>query len=244
MINGLSRDNPFSFGACYSEAWKAFSGWWLPLCLLSGILVVGRIIPKLIMMSKSSELFATVMSFLTAFSSGNADKMLHANREMMILLMEVMRKVLVGACLFLPVAALIGTLLLLYANRAVKNEKDKRPTRQILSTAFWRVVMSFFKIIGFLFFILPGVVLYIRLLFVPFYMLEYKRSFLDSMKLSWKQTGPYFWELTAVIITNALIQSAAGLTVVGLIPVCGFTNTVRATAFRQTLPEEFRGDPV
>ena len=93
-------------------------------------------------------------------------------------------------------------------------------------------MISIIKIIPFLFFILPGIYIYVKLLFVSLIMLEKKCTARAAVKLSWKMTDGHFWELFFLVFINSGIQLAALTTILGEIPATGFVNTARAAAFR------------
>jgi hypothetical protein len=134
---------------------------------------------------------------------------------------------------FLPVIAILTVILLMYANWAAKNKKEKRkPVHSIVYITFVNIVVVFVIAIAFVFLIVPGLYLYIKLLFVSLVMLEAKKGGIDAIKLSWRMTSGNFWPLFALMALNTLLQAALTITIIGVIPATGFANTARAAAFR------------
>jgi len=90
-------------------------------------------------------------------------------------------------------------------------------------------------VVPFFLFIVPGIYIYVRLFFVSLVMIESKCGAREAAVTSWRMTGGHnFWPLTILLMMNVGVNAVAGVTVIGLVPSVGFTNTARAHAF-QTL---------
>ena len=127
----------------------------------------------------------------------------------------------------------------MYANWAVKDRRDAgRPFLFIVYIAVVHVLLAIGKLSAFFFLIVPGVYLYVKLLFVSLIMLEQKKGALSAIKTSWMMTSGNFWRLFLLVVINALIQFVAVITIVGVIPATGFVNTARAAAFRMLLRQD------
>ena len=223
---------------CYGLAWRSFAKWWIPLCLISGIIVVFQVVPRIHLRADVDELKTTTLSLVTALLENDQAALERMSPTMIAQTTVVMRKrAIIALCLF-PFVALLTVVLLMYANWAVKN---KRGERQSLTTlvyvAFVHVTLAIAKLLAFLFFFLPGAYLYIKLLFVSLIMLEEKEGAGAAMRISWQMTRGNFWKLFLLVLGNTGIQLLALPTIIGEVPATGFANTARAAAFRMIWEE-------
>ncbi|MFC1451805.1 hypothetical protein ACFLSJ_00500 [Verrucomicrobiota bacterium] len=227
-----------SLTACYALAWRSFSKWWIPLCLISGIIIVFQIIPRVLVRSDMDDLSTTAREIVTAFSENDLQALEEMSAKMVAQTGTLMRKLITfGFCVF-PFVALFTIALLMYANRAVKDRQEpNRPVSSVVYIALVHVVLAIGKLLAFLFFLFPGVYLYVRLLFVSLIMLEEKRGAGAAIKQSWQMTRGNFWILFLLVLVNTGIQLLLLPTVIGEIPATGFVNTARAAAFRMILEE-------
>ena len=223
---------------CYALAWKSFAKWWIPLCVISGIIVVFQIIPRIVLRADMNELRITTRSVVTAVWDGDYAELEEISPKVAAQTGILMRRVTTyGLCLF-PLVALLTVVLLMYANWAVRNRQDKRRSvSNLVYIAFVHVMLAIAKLLAFLFFFLPGAYLYIKLLFVSLIMLEEKKGARAAMRISWQMTRGNFWELFLLVLMNTGIQMLALPTIIGEIPVTGFANTARAAAFRMIWEE-------
>jgi len=225
--------------SCYALAWKSFSRWWIPLCLISGIIVVFHIIPRTFVSTDVNEFKATARTFVTAFAGNDLQKLDEVTPELAAQSNRLMRKVIrIGLCIF-PFVSLLTVSLLMYANRAVKNRQTTRKTPFLTLTyiAIIHVLLAIGKMLAFLCFVVPGAYLYIKLLFVSLIMLEEKKGAVAAIKASWQMTEGNFWRLFLLIFINGGIQVIVLPTIIGTIPLTGFTNTARAAAFQMLQAE-------
>lgn len=228
----------FNVIGCYALAWRSFSKWWIPLCLISGIIVVFQIIPRILISADTDELRITARSFMTAFSENDRDKLEEISPKVAAQTGVLIRKLIRFGVYVFPLIALFTIILLMYANWAVKNRQERRrPVSTLVYIAFIHVVLAVGKLLAFFFFFLPGAYLYIKLLFVSLIMLEEKKGAVAAIKISWQMTKGNFWKLFLLMLMNTGIQLLALPTIIGEIPVTGFANTARAAAFRMIWEE-------
>ncbi len=228
----------FNIIGCYALAWRSFSKWWIPLCLISGIIVVFQIVPRILTRADTNEFMITASSFITAVSENDLDKLEQMSPKMAeqtgILISKLVR---LGMYVF-PLIAFLTVILLMYANWAVKNTHERRKrVSTLVYIAFVHVVLAVGKLLAFCFCFLPGVYLYIKLLFVSLIMLEEKKGARAAIKISWQMTNGNFWKLFLIVLINTGSQLLALPTIIGTIPVTGFINTARAAAFRMIWEE-------
>jgi len=222
----------FSVGACYALAWRSFSKWWIPLCLISGIIVVLQIVPHLLVRSEVNELKVAAYTLATAVSQNDADKVQEISSKLAEAGTLANKLASFALCLF-PLIGLLTVILLMYANWAVRDRHERRrPLAALLYIALVHVVLAIGKLAAFLFCFVPGAYLYIKLLFVSLTMLEEKKGAAAAIVISWRMTRGNFWRLFLLILMNTGIQILAAPTIIGAIPATGFANTARAAAFR------------
>jgi len=227
-----------SVTTCYVLAWRSFSKWWISLCLISGIIVVFQIIPRVVVRTDVNELSTTAHRFMTALSQNDLRTLEEIFPELVAQTGRLMRKLIRFGFYVVPLVALFSVALLMYANRAVKNRQEPTtPLSSLLYIALVHVVLAIAKLLAVFFFVLPGVYLYIKLLFVSLIMLEERRGARVAIQESWQMTRGNFWELLLLVLMNAGVQLLALPTVIGEIPATGFVNTARAAAFRMIREE-------
>lgn len=239
----MNTKNLFSIKECYTQAWIAFSKWWIPLCLLSGIIFLFGWLPKLFVRVESAQITSSIVEFINILQQGSADEVAFAIAQTNDLIFIYVIKLLRLSLYILPVVALLTVVLYGISIMAVNNRRIRYSFATIVKVTFFQFIIAPVKIL-LLFFVFPlGVFIYIKLFFVTFLMLEQNRSFGKAIKESWAMTTGYFWSLVGVVCINSVLQVGMGLTVIGIIPCNGFTSTVRAIAFKglqqdPTLSEE------
>ena len=238
LASVVRQSMKFNIIGCYALAWRSFSKWWIPLCLISGIIVVFQIVPRILTRADMNEFRITAGSFITAVSENDLDKLEQMSPKMAeqtgILISKLVR---LGMYVF-PLIAFLTVILLMYANWAVKNTHERRKrVSTLVYIAFVHVVLAVGKLLAFCFCFFPGVYLYIKLLFVSLIMLEEKKGARAAIKISWQMTNGNFWKLFLIVLVNTGSQLLALPTIIGAIPVTGFVNTARAAAFRMIWEE-------
>ncbi|MGB2824400.1 MAG: hypothetical protein WBF17_25720 [Phycisphaerae bacterium] len=222
-----------SVGACYALAWRSFSKWWIPLCLISGVIVVFQLVPQLLVRSDVNELQVAAYTLATAVSQNDAAKVQEISSKLTAQMAELAHKLARLALLTFPLIGLLTVVLLMYANWAVRDRHERRrPLAVLMYIALVHVVLAIGKLAAFLFCFVPGAYLYIKLLFVSLIMLEEKKGAAEAIAISWRMTRGNFWRLFLLILMNTGIQMLSVPTIIGAIPATGFANTARAAAFR------------
>jgi hypothetical protein len=235
----LRQNMKLSIVACYALAWKSFSKWWISLCLISGGIFVFQIIPQVVVRPEVNELNATAQQLAGALLQNDMNALEEIVPRLAGQTGMLMRKTLRFGVYVFPLVALLTVALLMYANRAVKNRKEPNTPLLTLSyIALVHVVLAVGKLLAFFFFVLPGVYLYIKLLFVSLVMLEEKKSARAAIQQSWRLTRGNFWELLLLVLMNTGVQLLVLPTVIGEIPATGFVNTARAAAYRMIREED------
>jgi hypothetical protein len=218
---------------CYALAWRSFSKWWIPLCLISGFVVVFQLAPRFLVNAELHELSASTLVFMNAAFEGNDAELLRVAPEVSEQSLALLRKLGTFGLVVFPSVAFLTIILLMNANWAVEDKRgEKRPFFNLAYIAFVHVLMAICKLMAFLIILPLGAYVYIKLLFVSLIMLEEKKGATDAMRISWQMTDGNFWRLFLLMSMNTVIQTVSMPTIIGAIPVTGFANTARAAAFR------------
>ena len=227
-----------NIGRCYALAWKSFAKWWIPLCLISGIIFVFEITPWILVRADMDEWKITVRSSLTAVAKNDLDRLDEISSKIRAQTFKLLGKFARLGLYIFPLVAFLTVILLMYANWAAKNRKEKRRSlAMLIYIAIIHVMLAIGKLLAFFLFVFPGVYLYVKLFFVSLVMLEGGKGAGEAIKISWQMTKGNYWELFLVIVMNTGIQLLLLPTVIGIIPATGFVNTVRAAAFHMIREE-------
>lgn len=229
----MSVRTKLSVTDCYALAWRSFSKWWIPLCLISGVLLVCQVVPRIVTRTETSGLKASVREVIAAVQAGDIDTVARLSERVSSQAFAMVQRVLALATYALPAVALVTVVLLMVANWAVRDERGKRPpAARLVIIAVVHVVLAVVKALVFVIMFPLGVYIYIKLLFVSLIMLEEKSRAVDAIRASWRMTEGHFWRLLLLVLMNIGLQVLALPTVIGEIPVTGFANTARAAAYR------------
>jgi len=132
---------------CYVLAWRSFSKWWIPLCVISGIVVVFQIVPRILVRADVNELGATTRSLVTAVLQNDLAESEEISAEVAAQTGVLMRKLTTYGLYLFPIVALLTIILLMYANWAVKNRQEARgPLPTLVYIAFVHVMLAIAKL--------------------------------------------------------------------------------------------------
>ncbi len=221
----------FTLRACYSNAWKAFAKWWLPLCLLAGILMLLQIGPKQLAKVESSAMGQTLAQIVTALEQDTLDQAETLVYELNETMLAYAEKLMVFMLYAAPFVALIAVFLICTSLMAVKDRRTRYSPWRIVLVSLMHMILAFVKVL-LLFLLLPlGLFIYVKLFFVSLLMLEKGHSPAEAIKESWHMTDGNFWPLLGMVAINGTFQLAMAPTIIGLVPATGFANTARAAAY-------------
>jgi hypothetical protein len=237
-----AKQKKLSFFACYESAWTAFRKWWIPLCLISGLLFVFQLIPRTVVQAEKSELSAAISTIVAAAQANDVDAMLSAEEQMLEVGMEYAQKMGKFTVALFPLVAVVTVLLLIYANAAMNDFRKKQTTGRILYISAVHVLLAVIKGAAMVLVFPLGIYLYIKWLFVSFVLLEEEASLGEAIRRSAALTKGNFFPLLGLVVLNGVIQLISLPTLIGIIPATGFVNTVRAAAY-VSLRDGFRQAP-
>ncbi len=92
------------------------------------------------------------------------------------------------------------------------------------STKYWNVVLAGFlvtiiSIVGFIMLIIPGIIVVVRLVFVPYLVMDRQMKALEAIDESWKMTKGYFWTIFFTGLLSIFIGLAGILMlIIGIFP--------------------------
>jgi len=217
----------------YKLAWKSFKKWWIPLCLVSFIIFVFEIIPRIIVSSEFQQFEITAEKLIHALIQNDAEQIKLYTLQAQYKTGLILNKTIQSSAIVFPFIALATVILLMIANWATQGrKKQSKPVLSLLYIAGVHIILACIKLFAFFLFIIPGVYIYVKLLFVSLLMLEKDINAWEAVKKSWVMTKGYFAYLFFLIVLNSIIQFILLFSVVGIIPATGFVNTARAAAFR------------
>lgn len=234
--------NTFSLLECYAVAWRAFRKWWIPLCLISGFILIFEITPRIMLAADKTDLVQRFSESIGPLMTAASEQDLETQDALVMGLLEPLSNYLAGTLKWLavvaPFVAVLTIILLMWANAAVKDHRERNTIGRTLYVTVVHVFLSLVKMTAFLFLLVPGFFIYVRLLFVSLIMLEDKTcGMLEAIRRSWAMTEGNFWPLLGLFVINSTSQMVMALTVIGVIPVTGFANTARAAAFQMLKPK-------
>lgn len=221
---------------CYKLAWKSFSKWWIPLTLISFFVVFFQILPQILSMGELSSFKKDTIEIFVAIFNSDADKLETLSASIVDKSQSISVNFMKMGTILFPLTALLSIVLIMQANLAVKDtNKRERTFFELIYISVVHVVLAIVKLFAFFLFVIPGVFLYIKLLFVSLVMLEEKEGVWTAIKKSWQLTEGNFWPLLTLVVLNTSVQGMVVPTIIGAIPATAFVNTARASAYRQLL---------
>lgn len=227
----MNAPQSLSIKSCYSKAWTSFAKWWIPLCVIAGILVVFQWIPKQLAQTESTAMHQSLSDITAAFDQGDYSQLGALTEQLTVTVLDYAQRVLVFSLYATPFALLLTVLLIATSLMAARNRRIKFSSGRLASVALAHLVFAFVKMLLLLLLLPLGLFVYIKLFFVSLLMLEEGATPVAAAKESWRMTSGNFWPLFGLVAINSLLQLALIPTVIGLIPATGFANTARAGAF-------------
>lgn len=228
----------FSLKSCYAKAWKAFSKWWIPICLVASGLIVFELGPKQLAKVESTAVGETIIQFIDAVEQDNLARAEDLFSELIKTGMAYAKTIMIFSLYATPVVAILTITLLCISIMAVRGQRIRYSPWRILFVALVNTFMAFAKILLLLLFFPLGIYLYIKLYFVSLAMVEERQGLRGAIQQSWNLSAGHFWPLLGMVVLNSILQFAMVPTLVGLIPATGFATTVRAAAFSMLRSDE------
>jgi len=225
----MNDASSFSIETCYAAAWKSFSKWWIPLCLLAAFLLFFHWLPRhFSSSSEEAQQFAQTLADLS--STGGATALEAHLPEVMESLSAYVQKWVKLSLMATPFVALLGVLIIATSLMAVRDQRCPLAPLRLLGVSVFQLLLSVVKMLLLIAIFPLGLFVYIKLYFATLFMLDGEPP-LEAISKSWKITTGHFGGLFLLLFLNTLIQFFAGITVIGFLPATGFVATARATAF-------------
>lgn len=237
---------------CVKKAAKAFKGWWIPLCLVSGVILFSQTwIPHWLLGQHVSDL----KPYLTAYEECKskcfeeptriADHVIDFEFEIYELsqdpgiqsaIKEIFIKLFTVIFILFFVVLFLNLLLILLAKASTQVKKERTLKKNMRNSPFLFLsytILSIVKIAPWFFCVLPGVYLYVRLFFTGFIITEESSSPFTAMRKSWKMTEGNFGRLCVIFLIAFAIDIFSLMTIIAFIPGTSFKYTLRAAAYQQ-----------
>ncbi|MFO7889658.1 MAG: hypothetical protein R6V04_04890 [bacterium] len=220
----------------YKLAWRSFKKWWIPICIVSLFIFVFEIIPRILVSSEFQSFNTTATQLTSAIIQNDTEQIKLLSITIQYKIRIILNRIMQTTAIVFPFIALATVILLMIANWATKDKKGKgKSVLSLIYIACVHILLACIKFFAFLLFIIPGVYIYVKLLFVSLVMLEEDLNAWEAVKKSWNMTHGYFVSLFLLVALNSIIQCILLFTIIGIIPGTGYVNTVRASAFRLIL---------
>jgi hypothetical protein len=99
--------------------------------------------------------------------------------------------------------------------KATSNEKPSivdlfRPFKRFITVFFSAILLVIILFFGFLFLIIPGIYLLIRLGFVPYLVMDRNAGVIEAIEDSWKITKGHFWDIFLMGFINFILTVVIG----------------------------------
>jgi hypothetical protein len=227
----MNEPTSFSLRNCYFVAWKSFSKWWLPICLIAGGMMVFNWLPKLLSAVESSEMRSLLVEGLGAVRQVDVVRMDFIYAELVDAFVAFTFKLLLFSLYAMPFAALLTVLLYCFSLIAVKDRRRRYSVKNVVRVTFFQFALALVKVLTILVFPPFGFYVYVKLLFVSLLMLEEGSCAQTAVQESWAMTRGRFWPLLGLVFINGGLQLMMAPTVIGVIPALGVANTARAAAY-------------
>lgn len=243
-----------SIAAAFKEAWKGFKGWWIPLCLVSAIILLSQSwlpkyalgkIPELKVFEEYKREWRDYNRLLKAGYNPRAAREFfwaRVNRisnkpETKEAFYAIILKVMVFFGGLILLVSILNVIIILFSKFSVSEKKEsfKDNAGKPLTLTPSYLLLTIIKLIGFCCFIIPGIYLYIKLYFTGFIITEESANPFTAMKKSWQLTEGIFWPTLLVFLITLLIDLLSMITVIGFIPGNSFKYTLRASLYKQAL---------
>jgi hypothetical protein len=112
-----------------------------------------------------------------------------------------------------------------FLKAARKEEYKIKNMFAVFNRNYWNAVLAgflsaVFIILGFIFFIIPGIIVLIRLAFVKYLIIDKKMKAWDAIATSWNMTRVYSWTIFAMgLIAIPLIIAGLICLIIGIFPI-------------------------
>jgi hypothetical protein len=267
--NNLSLEP--SLALAWQSAWKGFKGWWIPLCVISFFLLMTQswIPNKIVKGLPELTVFEYPLQELrllevsSALNQSSLDMQLVSQQvdeamdrvvvyfmsdEVLKQLLSLFYKIVVVFVLASFLAIFIHLVLILFS-RVACDDSTGLVLRERFRVAFGKapklflsyLTLGVIKVVPWFFLIVPGVVVYIRLYFTGFIILEESANPFKASQRSWQLTRGHFGIILLVFLLTVLLDFVGVVTAgVGLIPGTSVKYTLRASMYNQLLELDLR----
>lgn len=235
--------------AAFSEAWKGFKGWWIPLCIVSAILLFSQEwLPTLVI--KEFEEATVIDSFIQEYETlsnriQSGYNPLHATTNFMdnIVILNAQpetktlyKKIMIFFAILLLCVCSLHVIIILMSKFSVSKNKEKitkhagKPLILLPSYLLLSIIKVPCMIIP-----IPGWFFYVKLYFTGFIITEKSANPFTAMAKSWKMTNGIFWPTFFIFFITLAIDFLSLITIIGFIPGTSFKYTLRASLYKQAL---------
>lgn len=236
----------------FKEAWRGFKGWWIPLCVVSSILLFSQSwLPELII--KNFPEFKIVDKYIAEYE--NYKKEMDSGKSPVNATTQFMRKVsdlnehpdtvkniktllykiIIFFGILLVLVSVLHVVIILMSKFSISDKKEsiKDSAGKPFTLTPSYILLAIIKIIPLFFFILPFFYFYVKLYFTGFIITEESANPFKAMKKSWELTDGIFWPTLSIFLITLAIDIMSMITIIGFIPGTSFKYTLRASLYKQ-----------
>jgi len=237
----------------FQEAWGGFKGWWIPLCIISTIILFSQSwLPKWLLSNELSK-FEPYHEAYQEFKSEiikSPFQIIEINNNYLEKNIEITLRPETGEAIWQLVIkglSVIGILfffgcilhvfMIIFAKASVQKNKKDITVKKDFSKSFYLslsyALLAVIKIVPLFFCILPGIYIYIKLYYTGFIITEESANPLASISKSWKMTEGNFFPVFFIFCITLAVNIITYMTIIGIIPGSSFNYTLRAASYEQ-----------
>jgi uncharacterized membrane protein len=173
-----------------------------------------------------------VIWILITFISSVIQSALNANKQFVIGLLFNLFTWVVDSVVSLGIVSIM----LKFVDGKKPDFKDLYYTSKLFNFMLASIIRGFIVLVGFILFIVPGIIFSIKLQFYEYFIVDKKMDAIDSLKASWELTKGVKWNLFLLGLLLALINILGFLClVVGLIITVPLAMIANAYIYRKLL---------
>ena len=255
ILNCIRKFQMVDLTKAFKQALKGFSLWWLPLCGLSFIILVNqKWVPRYLgTVFNQEQVLGPVSQIMDEYHKNASSHPVAAvetfQREIQNLItdpaflqsaMELVHKWCIALVYFILTLLPLYMAVIIVAKSAVR-DKEKQTMKKEFKSIFkssasllvQMVVKSFC-----IFFFIPGIYIYIRLMFSGLILAEEKCGPFEAMIQSWRISRGEFKPLFILLMVQIVTLVFETITIIGFIPGEPFKYTLRGAVYWQLKQKE------
>lgn len=230
---------------------RKVSWWWIPLCVLSCVLIFTQDWIPEYMVSQFDEweqfepyrVEIDILEKALQINPADVEAVAHfrsrleqiTTPQMISVIFSFILKAAILLSSIAVVACFLYALMIIFAKASVAQKDDRqlaRDAKRSIPAGFGYLVLSIIKALSLVIFI-PGIYFYIRLMFTGIIVTENSANPFKAIGESWAMTRGEFGKMLLLFIFELGLNLFALVTIIGVIPVPPMRYTIRTSVYRQ-----------